>query len=442
MSSVVAVPVALGFSRGVVALPTGRGDVADAVIGCVAPVDPAELGVAIALGVPGDVAELPSAAGGELAKEGEPALAEVPALWPAAAAFAFSAGPPAVLASLGALEGVHDASTKSRSSGPAGRCFVLQGKTRKMITVEGLYKSYSGSSFAVRDVSFRVKKGEIVGFLGPNGAGKSTTLRVVAGFLGATAGRVTLAGYDIAENPTEARAQVGYMPESVPLYPEMRVREYLAFRAELKSVPRKKRRDAVDTAMRRSRVHGVADKLIGHLSKGYRQRVGLADALVAEPPILVLDEPTAGLDPNQIREVRALVRDLAKEHAVLVSTHILPEVEATCDRALVISKGVLVAEGTIEELRKLSRSRGIRVSVSGSGDLARTLSTNPDVEQVTRVGKATHLVTWHPELVDAERAAEEVARALISAGFGLRELSPVKASLEQVFAELTGEAAA
>jgi ABC-2 type transport system ATP-binding protein len=232
------------------------------------------------------------------------------------------------------------------------------------------------------------------------------------------------------------------MPESVPLYPEMRVREYLAFRAELKSVPRKKRRDAVDTAMRRSRVHGVADKLIGHLSKGYRQRVGLADALVAEPPILVLDEPTAGLDPNQIREVRALVRDLAKEHAVLVSTHILPEVEATCDRALVISKGVLVAEGTIEELRKLSRSRGIRVSVSGSGDLARTLSTNPDVEQVTRVGKATHLVTWHPELVDAERAAEEVARALISAGFGLRELSPVKASLEQVFAELTGEAAA
>jgi ABC-2 type transport system ATP-binding protein len=294
----------------------------------------------------------------------------------------------------------------------------------------------------VRDVSFRVKKGEIVGFLGPNGAGKSTTLRCVAGFLGATAGRVTLAGHDLADAPTEARAAVGYMPESVPLYPEMRVREYLAFRAELKRVPRKKRREAVDVCMRRARVHGVADKVIAHLSKGYRQRVGLADALVADPPILVLDEPTSGLDPNQIREVRALVRDLGKEHAVLVSTHILPEVEATCDRALVISKGVLVAEGTIEELRKLSRSRGVRVAVSGSGDVARALATNPDVEQVTRVGKMTHLVSWHPEIADAERAAEEVARSLISSGFGLRELSPVKASLEQVFAELTGETAA
>jgi ABC-2 type transport system ATP-binding protein len=351
--------------------------------------------------------------------------------------------PDAVLASPAPCEGVHPARASSAdNSRPSIRCFVLQGETRAMITVEGLYKSYSGSSFAVRDVSFRVKKGEIVGFLGPNGAGKSTTLRVVAGFLGATAGRVTLAGHDMADAPAEARAAVGYMPESVPLYPEMRVREYLAFRAELKRVPRKKRRDAVDGAMRRARVQGVADKVIAHLSKGYRQRVGLADALVADPPILVLDEPTSGLDPNQIREVRALVRDLGKEHAVLVSTHILPEVEATCDRALVISKGVLVAEGTIEELRKLSRSRGVRISVSGTGDVARALATNPDVEQVTRVGKTTHLVTWHPDIADAERAAEEIARALISSGFGLRELSPVKASLEQVFAELTGETAA
>jgi ABC-2 type transport system ATP-binding protein len=353
------------------------------------------------------------------------------------------AAPPAVLASPAPFDGVHaKAATSADNSGPVIRCFVLQGETKAMITVEGLYKSYSGSTFAVRDVSFRVKKGEIVGFLGPNGAGKTTTLRVVAGFLGATAGRVTLAGHDLADSPTEARAAIGYMPESVPLYPEMRVGEYLRFRAEIKRVPRKKRREAVEVAMRRAHVHGVADKLIGHLSKGYRQRVGLADALVAEPPILVLDEPTAGLDPNQIREVRALVRDLGKEHAVLVSTHILPEVEATCDRALVISKGVLVAEGTIEELRKLSRSRGIRIAVSGTGDVARTLAVNPDVEQVTRVGKSTHLVTWHPEIADAERAAEEVARTLISSGFGLRELSPVKASLEQVFAELTGETAA
>jgi ABC-2 type transport system ATP-binding protein len=361
----------------------------------------------------------------------------------ARAGSAVPAAPPAVLASPAPFDGVQAASSSAAdNSGPLIGCFVLQGKPKAMITVEGLYKSYSGSTFAVRDVSFRVKKGEIVGFLGPNGAGKSTTLRVVAGFLGATAGRVSLAGHDLVDAPTEARAAVGYMPESVPLYPEMRVREYLAFRAELKRVPRKKRRDAVDVAMRRARVQAVADKVIGHLSKGYRQRVGLADALVADPPILVLDEPTSGLDPNQIREVRALVRDLGKEHAVLVSTHILPEVEATCDRALVISKGVLVAEGTIEELRKLSRSRGVRIAVSGQGDVARALATNPDVEQVTRVGKMTHLVTWHPETADAERAAEDVARMLISSGFGLRELSPVKASLEQVFAELTGETAA
>ena len=344
------------------------------------------------------------------------------------------------LASPAPFDGVHAPTASSAdNSGPLIRCFVLQGETTAMITVEGLYKSYSGSSFAVRDVSFRVKKGEIVGFLGPNGAGKSTTLRVVAGFLGATAGRVTLAGHDLADDPTEARAAVGYMPESVPLYPELRVREYLAFRAELKRVPRKARREACDVAMRRARVHGVADKVIGHLSKGYRQRVGLADALLGDPPILVLDEPTAGLDPNQIREVRALVRELGKEHAVLVSTHILPEVEATCDRALVISKGMLVAEGTIDELHKLSRSRGVRITVSGSGDVARALATHADVEQVTRVGKASHLVTWHPEIADADRAAEEVARTLIASGFGLRELSPVKASLEQVFAELTAE---
>jgi ABC-2 type transport system ATP-binding protein len=378
---------------------------------------------------------------GVAGSEAEPALSATFAAWAADAPFG-GVVPSAVLASLGAWEGVQAAAKSAANSGPESRCFVLQGGTREMITVEGLYKSYGGSTFAVRDVSFRVKKGEIVGFLGPNGAGKSTTLRVVAGFLGATAGKVTLAGHDVVDAPYEARAAVGYMPESVPLYPEMRVREYLAFRAELKRVARKARGHAVERAMQKTRVHGVADKLIGHLSKGYRQRVGLADALVADPPILVLDEPTAGLDPNQIREVRALVRDLGQEHAVLVSTHILPEVEATCDRALVISKGSLVAEGTIEELRKLSRSRGVRVTVSGNGDVAKALAENPDVEQVTRLGKATHLIAWQAEIADAERAAEEVARTLVGAGFGLRELSPVKASLEQVFAELTEETAA
>jgi ABC-2 type transport system ATP-binding protein len=305
-----------------------------------------------------------------------------------------------------------------------------------MITVEGLSKSYSGTSFAVSDVSFRVEKGEVVGFLGPNGAGKTTTLRVVAGFLGMTAGKVTLAGHDVVAEPTAARASVGYMPETVPLYPEMRVREYLQFRAELKRVPRDKRKSFLDLAMSQAHVAGVADKLIGHLSKGYRQRVGLADALVARPPILILDEPTAGLDPNQIREVRSLVCELGREHAVLLSTHILPEVEATCDRALVISKGKLVAEGTIDDLRERRRSRGVRVALSGTGDVEKTLEPLPMVDTVTSEGDGRYAVSWRDGL-DVESAAEAVAKALVSAGFGLRELSPLKPSLEQVFAELT-----
>jgi ABC-2 type transport system ATP-binding protein len=306
-----------------------------------------------------------------------------------------------------------------------------------MITVEGLSKSYRGTSFAVRDVSFRVDKGEIVGFLGPNGAGKTTTLRVVAGFLGMTAGKVTLAGHDVVAEPTKARAAVGYMPETVPLYPEMRVREYLRFRAQLKGVPRDKRGPFLDLAMAQAGIESVADKLIGHLSKGYRQRVGLADALVARPPILVLDEPTSGLDPNQIREVRSLVCELGREHAVLLSTHILPEVEATCDRALVISKGSLVAEGTIDSLRKRRRSRGVRVTVSGEGDVQKALAENPAIEEITVDGDGRYTVTWLAEVEDIEAAAERVASALVLAGFGLRELSPVKPSLEQVFAELT-----
>jgi ABC-2 type transport system ATP-binding protein len=308
-----------------------------------------------------------------------------------------------------------------------------------MITVEGLSKSYRGSSFAVRDVSFRVEKGEIVGFLGPNGAGKTTTLRVIAGFLGMTAGRVTLAGHDIVDERTLARASIGYMPETVPLYPEMRVREYLQFRAELKSVPADSRRAFIDLAMDQAKVVGVAEQLIGHLSKGFRQRVGLADALVARPPILVLDEPTSGLDPNQIREVRSLVCELGREHAVLLSTHILPEVEATCDRALVISKGSLVAEGTIDALRKLSRSRGVRIVVSGTGDVVQALSKNDSIDQIKPDGERTFVVHWRDGAADIDGAAEDIARTLVGAGFGLRELSPVKASLEQVFAELTEE---
>jgi ABC-2 type transport system ATP-binding protein len=307
-----------------------------------------------------------------------------------------------------------------------------------MITVEGLSKSYAGTSFAVCDVSFRVAKGEVVGFLGPNGAGKSTTLRVVAGFLGKTSGTVNLAGYDLELEPIRARASLGYMPETVPLYPEMRVREYLRFRAELKGVPRAVRHGNVDLSMERARVADVAEQLIGQLSKGYRQRVGLADALVANPPILILDEPTAGLDPNQIREVRSLVRELGREQAVLFSTHILSEVEATCDRALVISRGRLVAEGSIAELRERRRARGLRIDVDSAERAGPVLRAFEMIEKLEPVGASAFIAWWREGTFDLDRVTEEVARALVSAGIGLRELSPVKASLEQVFAELTG----
>ncbi len=311
-----------------------------------------------------------------------------------------------------------------------------------MISVEKLHKSY-GAFEAVRGLSFEVAKGEVVGFLGPNGAGKSTTLRIVAGFLGATSGRVTVDGFDIVERPLEARGRIGYMPENVPLYPELRVREYLTFRAELKRVPRSRRADAVRIAMESTRLDDHADVLIGKLSKGYRQRVGLADALVASPPVLILDEPTAGLDPNQIREVRDLVRSLAADHTILLSTHILSEVEATCDRALVIDRGRLVAHGSLEELGRMRQAGMTRFVVRG--DEARAAEVLRGVEQAERVkvrtsgaeGTATLDVAWKGTAEGIPDAVERAVAALIAAQLAVREVSPRRASLEEVFAALT-----
>jgi ABC-2 type transport system ATP-binding protein len=232
-----------------------------------------------------------------------------------------------------------------------------------MIQVDHLVKDY-GTVVAVRDLSFSVGKGEVVGFLGPNGAGKSTTLRILAGFLGATSGTVTVNGHDIFENAIAARRTIGYMPEAAPLYPEMRVREYLRFRAELKGVRRRERAAAVDRAMKNAAVTEMADTLILHLSKGYRQRVGLADALVSDPPLLILDEPTAGLDPNQIREVRKLIRTVAENHTILLSTHILSEAETTCDRAVVIDRGEIRLQGAAAELKADPRVRKIYLGLS------------------------------------------------------------------------------
>jgi ABC-2 type transport system ATP-binding protein len=310
-----------------------------------------------------------------------------------------------------------------------------------VIEVEHLTKDY-GTVVAVRDVSFQVGRGEVVGFLGPNGAGKSTTLRILAGFLGATAGRVRIDGHDIVDESLEARRCIGYMPEASPLYPEMRVREYLRFRAAAKKVPRGERSSAVDRAMEQAAVSDMGGTLIGHLSKGYRQRVGLADALVSNPPLLILDEPTAGLDPNQIREVRHLVRSLGESHTLLVSTHILSEVESTCDRAIVIDRGRLVAEGTLEELRARRAASGAVFVLRDPEKRARSLLAKSEGVKKASSGAADDdlvrvRVRYEKSVDDPGALLEQLVAELVAAGIGVREAAPARATLEEVFASLT-----
>jgi ABC-2 type transport system ATP-binding protein len=315
-----------------------------------------------------------------------------------------------------------------------------------VIEVERLTKDY-GSVVAVRDVSFSVGRGEVVGFLGPNGAGKSTTLRILAGFLGATSGVVRVNGHDLAEASLSARASLGYMPEAAPLYPELKVREYLEFRSRLKRVPRARRAAAVDRALERANLRDVAGATIGHLSKGYRQRVGLADALVADPPLLILDEPTAGLDPNQVREVRALIKELAADHTVLLSTHILSEVEATCQRALVIDRGHLVAQGTLEELSRGRRSMTLlavvrdpeRRAAGFLGEQAGVAAVTPADGVALEDGPYTRLRVTLADTETPLGAGERLVRALVTAGLDVAHISAETPTLEQVFTELTAE---
>jgi ABC-2 type transport system ATP-binding protein len=315
-----------------------------------------------------------------------------------------------------------------------------------LISVSHLTKRY-GAHIAVDDVSFQVDKGEVLGFLGPNGAGKTTTLRILAGFLGPSDGTVAVAGHDVVADSFEARRCIGYMAETVPLYPEMRVVEYLRFRAELKGVARARRPGHVDEAMARAHVLDVAHKRIGHLSKGYLQRVGLADAVVAQPPIVVLDEPTAGLDPNQIRETRALVRELGRDHTVVLSTHILSEVEACATKVLLIHKGKLVAEGRTDEIRAMRKTAAIDIAVRGTAaEAERALRAVEGIGEVTVRATAGEVVRVRASLLpgagDAEGAdrapvIERCVGALVAAGLGVREVTAAGGALEEVFASLT-----
>ena len=309
-----------------------------------------------------------------------------------------------------------------------------------MIEVQHLTKRY-GRVTAVDDVSFRVEPGEILGFLGPNGAGKTTTMRILTGYMPASEGRATVAGYDVFTHPIEAKRRTGYLPETPPLYPEMTVREYLDFVARIKGVPSAERTSRVDTVMKRTHVDDMASRHCGKLSKGYRQRVGLAQAIIHNPEVLILDEPTAGLDPKQIIETRQLIRSLAGNHTIVLSTHILPEVSQTCQRVVIINKGRVVAVDTPDNLTARLRGAGsLYVQVDAAGADAETaLAAVPGVTRVVPAHMRRETGAFEVESEKGRDVRRELAREIVTRGWGLLELRPMRISLEEVFLQVTTE---
>jgi ABC-2 type transport system ATP-binding protein len=305
-----------------------------------------------------------------------------------------------------------------------------------VIHVSKLTKYY-GDYAAVRDVSFEVARGQIVGFLGPNGAGKTTTMRILAGYLTATSGRASIDGFDVFWKPVEARRRIGYLPENCPLYPEMRVAEYLRFRAGIKGLHGRHASRRIHHVLKRCWVDDVSRQLIGTLSKGYRQRVGLADALLAEPPALILDEPTVGLDPSQIRETRVLIRELGEKHTILLSTHILSEVEMTCDQVIIINDGKVAEAGPLAELARKAGQEAVLVAELGGtsdADAVRRLFKSERVEaQAVADGVRLRIPTADPMKLASKLAAHAVEK-----GWQVRELRPQQQTLEDLFVRVVG----
>ena len=308
-----------------------------------------------------------------------------------------------------------------------------------MIEVQHVTKRY-GRVTAVDDVSFRVERGEILGFLGPNGAGKTTTMRILTGYMPATDGRAIVAGFDVFDQPIEAKRRTGYLPETPPLYPDMTVREYLDFVARIKRVPPGERKQRVGAVMERTRIADMASRHCGKLSKGYRQRVGLAQAIIHNPDVLILDEPTAGLDPKQIIETRELIRGLAGDHTIVISTHILPEVSQTCQRVVIINKGRVVAVDTPDNLT--ARLRGaetmyVQVEAPGSEDAGAALAAIPGVTRVVGADGRGAVGAFEVESERGTDVRRELARAVVTRGWGLLELRPMRMSLEEIFLQVT-----
>jgi ABC-2 type transport system ATP-binding protein len=312
-----------------------------------------------------------------------------------------------------------------------------------MIKVDGLSKRYA-RNVAVDNISFDVQKGQIVGFLGPNGAGKTTTMRVLTCFLPPSSGTANVAGFDVLQHPLEVKKRIGYLPETPPLYPEMEVSEYLEFVGRLKGIPKKELGRRLSDAVDRCAVGDVRNKLVGKLSKGYRQRVGLAQAIMHNPDVLILDEPTSGLDPKQIHETRSLIRSLAGDHTIILSTHILPEVEQICERVIIISQGRIAATDTVENLtNRLRGSEAIAVEVEARSGTLEAPTVQSRLEQVQGVSRVlprearSGRTVFEVESLQGRSIRGDIARAVVEAGWDLIELRSVAVSLEDVFLQLT-----
>lgn len=312
-----------------------------------------------------------------------------------------------------------------------------------MISVQDLTKRYARNT-AVDHISFEVEKGQIVGFLGPNGAGKTTTMRMLTCFLLPTSGSATVAGIDVLENPMEVKRHIGYLPETPPLYPEMRTAEYLSFVGKLKGLRGADLSNRVDQVLDRCAVTDVKDKVLGKLSKGYRQRVGLAQAIIHNPAVLILDEPTAGLDPKQINETRDLIKSLAGDHTIILSTHILPEVEQTCQRVIIIAKGKLVATDTVANLRDRASGAGsVLVEVGGLGgaldssNVQQRLASVPGVNRVVLKASRENRFIFEVSGQNDRAIRGDLARAVVQSGWDLNELRTAAVSLEEIFIQLT-----
>ena len=301
--------------------------------------------------------------------------------------------------------------------------------TSQLMNIEHLTRNYAELT-AVDRVNFDLKRGEVLGFLGPNGAGKSTTMQMITGNLAPTEGRITINGIDLIDNPKLAKAEIGYLPEQPPLYIELSVDEYLRFCAKINGIPRPRQNNAVNYAINRCGLGEVKNRLIANLSKGYQQRVGIAQAIIHTPSIVILDEPTVGLDPIQIREIRRLIRELGKEHSVILSTHILPEVQMTCDRVQIINKGQLVFSDSINNLNKSMRATSLIAQFENFPAL-------DDIQQIDNVETVEQLDNNRVRIKFNNSPAKHIAATAVNKNWGLLELTPEQKTLEQIFVEIT-----